>query len=127
MKAILNIAVLAVLVFGGSSRCFADRSDHPVSEQMAQEWGVKISWTAYNTNDIGIRFELSPRGKLARFNGCTLVVASDGRELLKAPLLLDQPTDEKVALGFLVARDFVQKSSLMIMCDEYILKVMFFP
>jgi len=120
MKTILKIAVLAVLVFGGSRRCSAAQVDHSVSTgQMAQELGVKISWKAYNTNEIGVELEFSPHGKLARFNQCNLEVVSDGRELMGATLLPVQQTSDKVVLAFVAGRDFVQKSSLTLIVNEY--------
>jgi hypothetical protein len=114
MKTILEIAVLAVLVFGGSSRCLADQVYHPVTRQMAQEFGANIRWRAYNTNDIEVMLEFSAEGKLARFSGCDLVVAAEHREVVRAALAPAQQTNDQVVFSFMVSRDFLEKSSLIL-------------
>ena len=125
MKTMLKMTVLANLIFvlvsGGSGRCteLVPQAIHPVSTgQMAQELGVNIGWKPYNTNDIGVKLEFPPTGKLARFDGCSLEVVSDGRQLVSAPLLPSQQTSNKVVLSFMASPDFVQKSTLTLFVDE---------
>jgi hypothetical protein len=113
MKTILKMAVLAFMVIGMSSRCYALRLIHGVStEQAAQELGVKITSEVVATNQIGVRLEFSPHGKLERFSHGELEVVSGGRELVCATLLPLQQTNDKVVLYFSADQDYVQKSTL---------------
>lgn len=122
MKAILRIAVIAVLVFCGSSRCSADQVLYSVSTaQRAQELGVKIrwKWNQNNTNEIEVALEVSPHTKLARFHQCILKVASDRRELVSATLRPVQQTNDNAVLAFTASRDFLPKSSLTLFLDDF--------
>ena len=108
MKTILKMAVLAFMVIGVSSRCYALRLIHGVStEQAAQELGVKITSEVVATNQIGVWLEFSPHGKLERFSHSELKVVSGGRELVCATLLPLQQTSDKVVLYFSADRDYL--------------------
>ena len=120
MKTLIKIAILAVLAFGGPSRCSAGyQATHPVSDgQLAQRLGATIGWEPYGTNDIKVWLELSLRYQLARFNECDLKVVSDGRNLVSAKLVPTELTKDRAVFSFTVSRDYVEKSSLTLIVGD---------
>jgi hypothetical protein len=115
MRTILKIAVLALLVIGLSSWCYAMRLVQGVSSaQMAQELGVTIRSEVVGTNQMGVWLEFSPRGKLAHFSHGELEVASSERRLVCATLLPLQHTSDKVVLYFSADPDNMKMSTLTI-------------
>jgi hypothetical protein len=115
MNTILKTAVLTFLIVGLSRQCYALTMVQGVSsEQEAQELGVKITSKVVGTNLIGIRLELSPRGKLARFHHGELRVASGKRQLLGVTLLPLQQTRDKVVLYFSADADHIKMSTVTI-------------
>jgi len=118
MKTILEIAVLAFLVVS-SSRCYAVRMiARVVTQQAAQELGVKIRSETVGINQIGVWLEFSPRGKLAHFSHGELAVASGERQLVGATLLPLQQTNEKVVLYFSADVDNIKLSTLTVIVSS---------
>lgn len=119
MKMLLNIVVLAVLVFAGSGRCIAVQATHLVSDvQYAQKLGANIGWEPVGTNDIEVWLEFLPHYQLARFTECDLKVVSDGPNLVSAKLSPTKLTSDRVVFSFTVSRDFVEKSSLRLVVGD---------
>ena len=129
MKMLLNIVVLAVLVFAGPGHCIAVQATHLVSDvQYAQKLGANIGWEPVGTNDIEVWLEFSPHYQLARFTECDLAIGSDARNLVSvnsdgsnlvcAKLSPTKLTGDRVVFSFTVSRDFVEKSSLRLVVGD---------
>jgi hypothetical protein len=118
MKTILKIAVLAFLLVS-SSRCYALRmTERVLTQQAAQELGVKIRSETVGINQIGVWLEFSPHGKLAHFSHGELAVASGERQLVGATLLPLQQTNDKVVLYFSADADNMKMSTLTVIVSR---------
>ena len=101
MKTIQVLALLTLLLLT-SSRSFAMVLIQRVSkEQAAKEFGATIRTETVGTNQVAVRLEFTPKGKLRTFSSVRLEIASGERTLVSATLEPSKQTAEAVEVYFL--------------------------
>jgi hypothetical protein len=90
-----------MLMFLASSRCFALVMVETVSrEQAAKDFGATISIETVGTNQVGVRLEFVPKGKLQTFSSVELEITSGEHKLVSATLSPLKQTPETVVVHF---------------------------
>ncbi len=96
-----RVASLLILIFLATSRCFALVMIETVSrEQAEKDFGASIRTEAVGTNQVGVRLEFVPKGKLRTFSSVQLEITSGERKLVSATLAPLKQTPETVVVYF---------------------------
>lgn len=84
-----------------ASRCFGLVMIEPVSrEQAEKDFGASIRTETVGTNQVGVRLEFAPKGKLRTFSSVELEITSGERKLVSATLAPLKQTPEVVVVYF---------------------------
>ena len=128
MKLILRILILVLLTILSSSQSTASTliSLKIVPKEWAEkELGMTTARNPFDTNQVRVRFEFTPTGKLAGFNYVELKVYSElyetstargeiGRLLTSSVLHPQLQTKEKVIVSFDIDRAYLNRTTISI-------------
>ena len=115
MKTMINIFVLAVLLFAASCPCFAMRSIGFVSKKEAKELGMDLRFTANGTNEVWVELEFKTEGKFKDFSQVELEIREGNKFLLGyAPLQSKRTSSGSVVVSFLANRAYLDKITLTV-------------
>ena len=112
MKTIRFLLLLAVLLLA-TSRCFALIMIHTVSkEQAMKDFGATIRTETVGTNQVGVRLEFIPKGKLQTFSSVQLEITSGERRVVSADLSPLKQTADAVVIYFSTDPSYLATSTL---------------
>ena len=124
MKTTFNIFVLAVLLLGVPSPCFALWEIAPVSKERAKELGMQVRTTATGPNHVIVDLEFktegkfkefSPEGKFKDFSRVDLRIGEGDNPPVTAALREDRSKPGRVVVSFTADRGQLDKINLWVM------------
>jgi hypothetical protein len=116
MKAIITVAVLAILFVVAPRPCFALWEIAPVDKEQAKKMGIEIRSIGAGPNDVRIEVEFKPEGELKNFDRVDLRIGGDSG--VTAPLKEDRSKPGRVIVSFSAGNAQLDKINLWIMVPE---------
>jgi hypothetical protein len=113
MKAIINLIVLAVLLIG-SSQCLAARSIGIVTKERAKEMGIELQAIGNGPNQVWVKLEFKPEGKLKDYLHVELEISDGNKSLVSYAPLQDRRDAGKVVVSFLADKTSLDKITLTV-------------
>jgi len=114
MKAILNITVLAVLLWVTPSPCLAMISVEDVSMERAKELGVTFRTDRNGEAGIQVWLEFKAEGELKKITYVELQIGHGEDRIMSARLDVSQPKPGSMAVHFSAYPAYLPRSTLMI-------------
>lgn len=115
LRHLATILLLALLILGPSSRCFALMGISNVSKDEAKEMGMEVRVKSNGPNEAWVELEFKAAGKLKDFSHVSLEIRDGEKFLLGWTALKERRTDSGgVAVSFLANRAYLDKVTLRV-------------
>jgi hypothetical protein len=115
MKAILTVAVVAILFVVVPKPCFALWGIAPVDTEQAKKMGIEIRSIGAGPNGARIELEFKPEGELKKFDRVDLHFGDGNKPGLIAALKEDRSKPGRVIVSFFAGNAELDKIHLRIM------------
>ena len=118
MKVTFTLAVLAVLLLGAPSPCFALMGIADVSKERAKELGLEIRAEAHGPDQVWVGLEFKTGGELKEYERTELRIMEGGKFLVSASLKEDRSKPSRVSVTLTTDRSLLDKTSLVIVAGD---------
>jgi hypothetical protein len=115
MKRLTPLLALAWLLLAAPSLCFAEMSIEHVSRERAKKLGMEIRLKGNGPNEVWVELEFKAVGELKDFDHVSLEIREGDKLMVGyAPLRVAPSTSERVLVGFMANRAFLEKVTLRV-------------